>query len=202
MYNPSHFRVEDRKDILGLIREYGFGMVFGSNGGQDFASHVPMVIDDSGKAIRGHFAAENSMSGSMDGKRVLVVFQGPSHYISPVWYGKDHMVPTWNYVTVHATGTLKIFKQTDAKVRVLDEIADYYEARIGGSWKADWSDRVFLKMLDHIVAFEIAVDKLEGKWKLSQNHPVENVMGVAKRLREIGTPEAHAMADLMENSKK
>ena len=198
MYNPSDFKVQDKSLIVQFIRNNGFGVMFSATGGEMAASSVPTIVDNSCTIVKGHLAKANNMWRGLDGSKVLVVFSGPNHYISPVWYGEDDVVPTWNYVSVQLTGTFRIVDDSNKAMAILDELVEFYEAKMGQDWKVDWAIPKYSKMVNAIVAFMIEVDRVEGKWKLSQNHPRKNTSMVAKNLREIDSCNARSIAELME----
>ncbi len=197
MYNPKPFPVNDTERLVKFAREHNFGHFISSDNGESQVASIPLLIDDEFKRIRGHIALANGIWKEQEGKKVLVLFAGPNHYISPGWYEEDHAVPTWNYVSVIASGTLRIVKETEKKIEILDELTLVHEQRLGRDWWADWSDPEFIGMLKAIVAFEIEVTHVEGKWKLSQNHPKENCYNVIRNLKALGTPESMKIAEMM-----
>lgn len=197
MYNPNHFSVSDRSKLLNFIRKYPFGTVFSSYEGNPFTSHIPFIVDDTKNELLGHFALENSHWKYIEGKDVLIEFMGPGHYISPVWYERDSMVPTWNYALVQVRGRFSIIREEKERIEVLDRIVDSFESSSGEGWVPDWSDKVLAKMSEMIVVFKISIESMTGKWKMSQNHPVENRKKVVGHLRDLHEYEADKVADMM-----
>lgn len=200
MYNPSPFRVQDTSRIVDFIRSQNFGIIFAGTNASMQASSVPMVVDDGCTILKGHLARANNMWQNFDGKEVLVVFTGPNHYISPVWYEKEGTVPTWNYVSVQIKGIGRVLQNRDEQMHVLDELVEFHEKRISQEWVPDWSNDHYTTMLKAIVAFEISVKATEGKWKLSQTLPKENRVNAARYLRKLGNNSADTIAELMEGS--
>jgi transcriptional regulator len=132
-----------------------------------------------------------------DGQRVLAVFSGPHAYVSPSWYEADEVVPTWNYVAVHAVGVLRAIHDRDDLLRIAQDSVAFFENGRPQPWTFDASTGYADRMLKGIVGFRIEIQTLEGKWKLSQNHPPERRTKVRKALRERGGEDAD-VARLME----
>lgn len=202
MYNPDHFRMDKMEKIIDLIRQFGFGILFSGTKGDLIASHIPMSIDDEGKVLKGHMAFANNQWKSVDGSEVLAVFTGPNHYISPEWYKEDYAVPTWNYLDVQVRGIFNLIKDKDSTIELLDDLVRFYELKIGGNWYTDWTNTKYDNMLKGLTAFTIDIEHIEGKWKLSQNHPISKRLNVVDKLRNYKTENAIAIADQMEESCK
>lgn len=197
MYNPAHFRIEDKNQIMAFLREYSFGSLFSTSAGELRTASIPFIFSEDLTSLWGHLAIANPLWKSLDGKDVLVVFQGPNHYISPLWYGEKYAVPTWNYLSVLVKGTAKVLNGDNDKMRIVDQLSDFHEEKYGQNWKADWSDPHFSAQLKAIVAFEITVNEVEMKRKLSQNHPKENTLKVSDKLKSLENSNAEYIGDLM-----
>ncbi len=207
MYRPRHFDTDDTSALHQLMRDEGFALLVTAPGGVPQASHLPFILDtETGGPARllGHMAKANSQWREFDGKtEAMVMFWGPHAYVSPTWYVSEKMVPTWNYVTVHAYGKPRVLSSPDDTTDVLARLLDVYESEATGPWSMDMLPDEFIeKQLKGIVAFEIPIDRLEGKFKLSQNRSPADREGVIKGLREAGHPraEAKAIARLMEKN--
>ncbi len=199
MYNPAPFRTDDKKQIVEFLKEFNFGTIFASSGEEHWTASVPMLADESVSTISGHFAAANPIWKHVDGKEVLAVFQGPNHYISPLWYEEDYAVPTWNYLSVVARGKIRILEGDSDKMRIVDELSDFHEQKIGQVWKADWGKPKYSAMLKAIVAFEISVANIELKKKLSQNHPRDKTRNVSEHLLKMKDRDASYIGNLMKD---
>ena len=186
MYMPKHF-VETRAEVLhGLMRDYPFATVVANATDGLVANHLPFELVEG--VLHGHVARGNELV-RMDGAEVLLVFRGPDGYISPNWYQTKHEtgreVPTWNYAVVHVHGRLKVVDDAAWLRRLLDTLTDHHEADQPQPWKVgDAPEDHIEKSLKAIVGLEIAIERLEGKFKLSQNHPARNRAGVVAGLRE------------------
>ena len=206
MYTPKHF-VESRVESLhGLIRAYPFATLVTRAADGLTANHLPFELV--GEVLHGHVARGNELA-RLDGAEVLLVFQGPDGYISPNWYPSKHEtgreVPTWNYAVVHVHGRLRVIDDAAWLRRLLETLTDHHEAGQPRPWKiSDAPDDHIEKSLRAIVGLEVAIDRIEGKFKLSQNHPARNRAGVVAGLRERdgdGDAELAAWMTQQEESK-
>jgi len=186
MYTPKHFH-ETRIELLhGLIRAYPFAAVVTRGSGGLAANHLPFELVDG--MLHGHVARGNELA-QQDGAEVLLIFQGPDGYISPNWYPSKHEtgreVPTWNYAVVHVHGRLNVIDDAAWLRRLLETLTDRHEAGQPQPWKVgDAPEDHVEKSLRAIVGLEVGIDRIEGKFKLSQNHPARNRAGVIAGLRE------------------
>jgi len=131
------------------------------------------------------------------GAGALVIFQGPHHYVSPAWYGHHPSVPTWNYATVHVEGRPAIVREREAAGQLLADLVA--RADTGpGAWKMQLPPEYFGMMLDAIIAFEIPIAVLVGKFKLSQNRPADDRPRVIAALEATGSDAGRAVARLMQ----
>jgi transcriptional regulator len=187
MYLPKSFH-ETRIDVLhALIRDYPFGTVVMHGADGLVANHLPFERVDGG-VLQGHVARGNELAKA-DGAQVLVMFQAANGYISPNWYPSKHEtgreVPTWNYAVVHVHGRLRVIEDKDWLRGFLERLTDRHEATQPKPWHvSDAPEDHIQKMLKAIVGLEITIDRIEGKFKLSQNHPDANRAGVIEGLGE------------------
>lgn len=199
MYTPKCF-VETRAEALhGLIRDYPFATVVASTVDGIVANHVPLEWVDG--ALHGHVVRANELA-KMDGAEVLAIFQGPQGYISPNWYptkAETHReVPTWNYAVVHIRGRLKVIEDAAWLRVLLERLTDHHEAGEPQPWHVGDAPADHVeKMLHAIVGIEIAVERIEGKFKLNQNHPERNRLGVIAGLRRRGGDGDARLAEWM-----
>lgn len=198
LYVPPHFRVEDRGELVAFMREHAFATLVSSGDAGLHVSHVPLLVDAEGEAIRlrGHVARGNAQWEALEGARhVVAIFQGPHAYVSPTWYATHPSVPTWNYAVVHAHGSARLLDEAELH-EVVHELSAKYEAGNSPPWKMSELPAAYTSsMLAMIVGFEIEVARLDGKFKLSQNRPVE-IARVAEQLEDRGEGEvAHLMRE-------
>ncbi len=202
MYRPAHF-TEDRVEVLrALMREHPFATLVSTAGDGLVADHLPLQLSADGTRLLGHVARANPLWRTAVGRDVLVIFQGPQAYVSPSWYpGKrEHgkAVPTWNYVVVHAHGRLAAIDDPQGLRVLLEDLVDRHEGGFVDPWRIEDAPADYVaNMIAAIVGIEIAVTKLEGKWKASQNQPATNRAGVVAGLRQQGTDQAMGMAALV-----
>ena len=195
LYIPPHFRNEDRGELLEFMREHAF-VTLVSGGAAGFAvSHVPLLVEEHGGKIvlRGHVARANPHGEALEAAGdVLAIFHGPHAYVSPTWYVTQPSVPTWNYAVVHAHGKARL-TDGDELHEIVTELSGIYEAGNDPQWRFSEQPAAYSEsMLGMIVGFEIEVARLEAKFKLSQNRPVE-IAGVAARLEAAGERELASM---------
>ncbi|MBU2984978.1 FMN-binding negative transcriptional regulator [Saccharophagus degradans] len=201
MYIPRHFKEENDDLLLGFIRKHPFATLITTHTHGTEANHLPLYLTTSnaGNAIlQGHIAAANPIWKTADQQQVLVIVQGSNAYISPNWYPTKAIdgkaVPTWNYEAVHIRGKITFIHDSDWKMQLLNDLTAEHEQHFEQPWTiADAPEEFIRKLLPAIVGFEITLDDIQGKFKLSQNQPVENKQGIAANLRNQGDP----MADLI-----
>ena len=200
MYIPAAFQVSDTGRRHEFLCEHSFALLTSHSERGLVASHLPLLIDSTRGPLGtlvGHFAKANEQATDA-GAEVLAVFSGPHAYISPTWYETPNTVPTWNYVAVHAYGTLQIIDDKEELASILDAIVAKYEGSRPQPWPFDAGTDFHQKLLDGIVGFEIEITRLEGKWKLNQNHPVERRQRVITALNQAGGENNNAVAKLMQ----
>lgn len=205
MYLPEAF-AESRPDTLhALIRAHPLGaVVIQTEHGLD-ANHLPfeIVTDASGNAVlRGHVARSNAFAALTAGVDALVIFQGPSAYISPNWYPSKQVthevVPTYNYVVVHVHGRLKAIDDPRWVRGLVARLTQRMESTQPVPWKMGDAPSAYLdQMIEKIVGIEIAVERITGKWKMSQNRTTEDRTGAAQGLAAMGTDVASEVAALV-----
>ncbi|MBX3011628.1 MAG: FMN-binding negative transcriptional regulator [Caldilineaceae bacterium] len=184
MYIPNANRVDDQAQLVAFMQAHSFATLISTVEGQLFATHLPLVIVTTGDTllIRGHLARANPQWQELATPReVLVIFQGSHAYISPTLYAKWESVPTWNYQAVHAYGAARLIQDEAGLLAALAELITANEPTYQAHWDG-LSDQFRQGMLKGIVAFEITVSRLEGKFKLSQNRPARDQQQVATAL--------------------
>lgn len=205
MYQPPHFR-EDRLDVQHeLIRTHPLGLLITSGPGGLQANPVPFLVDSDASqrgTLRAHVARANPQWRELAAvDECLVVFQGPQQYISPSWYPTKQetgkVVPTWNYVTVHAWGRPRVIEDAAWLRRQLEDLTLLNEVARPSPWKVDDAPATYVAaQMKGIVGLEIAITRIEGKWKVSQNRLAADRAGVVAALRS-GGEAAETMAALV-----
>lgn len=205
MYTPAPF-AENRTELLDdLIHQHPLATLIAAGPDGLEATHVPMHLtrDAAGTArLRCHLARANPLTSLVvESPNVLAIFQGEQHYISPNWYPskQEHgrVVPTWNYVAVHARGRATLF-DAEHLLAHLSELTHHNEAAMGLDWQVSDAPADFITALAKtIIGVEIEVESMEGKWKLSQNRSSADRNGVITGLRESHRPAADRMAEAM-----
>ncbi|HEY3433550.1 MAG TPA: FMN-binding negative transcriptional regulator [Rhodocyclaceae bacterium] len=172
VYLPKHFSVEDQALLLAFMQAYSFVELIGlDEDGFPFVTHLPVVVRQEGAAciIEGHLALANPQGHWLQTQgRALLVFRGPHSYVSPRLYEGEPAVPTWNYTAVHATGSFSLVEEPEEKDRLLKGLIACHEPDYAATWRG-FDEGYQQLMRKGIVGFRLTVDKLEGKFKLSQN---------------------------------
>jgi transcriptional regulator len=207
MYTPKFNQVSDRGILLEAMRAWPFAILFGADAdGRPTATHLPLVVHNEGEhgLLEGHFALANPHWKALAGRETLVVFSGPHSYVSPSLYVERKSVPTWNYIAVHATGVLEIVedeKDDPATTHARkDALLKNLIAVNEPAYAEQWSELPIgyrISMTSGIVGFRIAIAKIEGKFKLSQNRPEQDRRNVHAAHAE-GDMDQRALAAWME----
>ncbi len=206
MYIPRANK-EDRIPVLHKLMEdqpFASLVTMGSSG--LFASHIPIVLEQNGAMgrLKCHLSRANTQWRDYTPSiQALAIFSGPQHYITPTWYPEKQetgkVVPTWNYVVVHAYGNLRIIEDSDWLMAHLATLVGIHEAESALPWKiSDAPADYIASQIKGIVGLEMEIERLEGKWKVSQNRPARDRLGVAYGLGELNTAESLAMKALVE----
>lgn len=211
MYQPSHFRVDDTAALHALMREHPLATLVVPTADGVEINHLPLHLDAERGLLVGHVARANPVWKMVPTGPAIAVFQGPQTYITPSWYAskREHgkVVPTWNYAVVHAHGALRWIgadtPEGDAWLHALvHRLTDHHEAvhrdRVAAQghaapavWGVDDAPADYLATMRRaIVGLELSIDKLEGKFKLSQNRPAADREGVVAGLRERGEADS------------
>ena len=200
MYIPNHYKEEDKSKLLDFIRGNSFGILI-SGGEKLHGTHLPFLVEEKGTEIIlvSHMAKANPQWNKFnETNELLVIFTGPHGYVSPSNYEKVQNVPTWNYVAVHVYGKAKIVEGEEASLSVLEKTIHNYEKAYFKQWEQLSSDYK-VKMIKGIVAFEITVSKLEGKYKLSQNKTKNEQENVIRSFDKEKNPVAELMKKNLTN---
>ena len=208
MYIPPMFREERPEMLHGLIRAHPLATLVTQGANGLTANIVPFTLverarggDGGPDILRAHLARGNEQLADLrQGGEALVVFQGPQAYISPSWYPtkREHgkVVPTWNYIVVQAWGRPRVIEEADWLLAQIGQLTTLKEGGRAEPWSvADAPADFITTQLRGIAGVELPIDRIEGKWKASQNQPEANRKGVVDGLREAG---GEAMADLVE----
>jgi transcriptional regulator len=203
MYIPPAFAMPDVGACHEAILANSFGeFVTVDPDGLPIVAHLPFLLDGArgpNGTLIAHLARENPQIQQLsNGKIGLAAFRGAHAYISPSWYTTHPSVPTWNYIAVHAYGIPVVIEDPAAVHNVLRRLVSRHEAAAGTAWHIGrLDDRYLAEMTERIVAFEMPIDRLEGKAKLSQNRSDLDRAGVVGALRTSLDPIARSVAEAM-----
>lgn len=209
MYQPSHFK-EERPEVLHeLIAGHPLGALVTLGAAGIEANHVPFLFDPEPTpfgTLRAHVARNNPVWREFrQDVEALVIFQGPQLYVTPSWYPRKQqtgkVVPTWNYLVVHAYGPLRAVDDREWLRAFVTRLTDTFERGRADPWKVTDAPPDYVDaMLKAIIGIEIPVTRLMGKWKTSQNQLPADREGVVRGLREAGDATSMTMAQWVEDS--
>jgi transcriptional regulator len=202
VYLPPYFTEARPSVLVKHIERHDFGLLVSHGAAGLVASHIPFLIErDRDKLhLHGHLARPNpQVSDLAQGGEMLAIFSGPHTYISPNWYATGPSVPTWNYVDVHAYGTVSLIEDLDWLRGLVRRLSERHEAHNPVPWRMQDLPEAYLEgMLKGIVGLDIAVTRLEGKYKLSQNRPAVDRPLVIAALERRNDAHSLAVARLMQ----
>lgn len=195
MYIPSFNKFESEQEAISFMQRYSFATIVTSNNEVPVATHLPFIIEqrDDKLVLSSHFAKANPQATVIEGKNALVIFTEPHAYISPANYEKAANVPTWNYLAVHAYGKATLLTDTaDLLARTINN----YEENYLQQWN-NLPDDYKQKMMKGIVGFEIIVDDLQAKKKLSQNRSEQEKENIINTLSKSTNTTDNEIAEYM-----
>jgi transcriptional regulator len=181
MYIPDYFKVDDEDEIFSFLQANAFGQLISSVNGRLFCSHIPFLIDDDRKQLRAHLAKANDQWRELEDQEVLITFQGGHDYVSPSWY-KTAGVPTWNYQAVHVYARCQLINDEEELSEIVDGLTRVYESSFEQPWQASYSS----SMLKAIVGLRLKITDIQCKYKISQNHILDDQKKVAEQYRQHG----------------
>jgi transcriptional regulator len=199
MYVPTHFAADDDAVDELLSRHGAADLVTVGPDGLE-ATMLPFLYDRENRTLQGHFARNNDHWRHADGREALVIVRGPDSYVTPNWYASkaEHgrVVPTWNYLVAHVHGTVRIHDDTTWLDDLVRRLTDHHERQRPTPWAVDDAPEAFIAgQLRAIVGVEVAISRIEAKFKLSQNRPAADVDGVIAGLRADGDERGAAAVE-------
>ena len=206
MYLPSAFRQDDLAELHAQLQASPLALLTSAGAAGVQASHLPLLLaPDEGEfgTLYGHFARANPHWRDLQGgAEALAVFSGPDAYISPGWYPAkaEHgkVVPTWNYIAVHARGPVELIEEPEHLLQIVSRLSDQHENGRERPWAVSDTPREYLdSMLRAIVGFALPIRRLEGKWKLGQNRSAADQAGVRDGLAASPSPGDRELAARM-----
>lgn len=209
MYCPAAFRQDDLPSLHAQIHASGLAIVTSSGAQGLQASHLPLLLEPGeGEfgTLYGHFARANGHWRDLaSGAEALVVFSGADAYVHPGWYPAkaEHgkVVPTWNYIAVHAWGQAEVFDEPERLLKLVSRLSERHEQGRPQPWAVSDAPRDYIdSMLRAIVGFALPIRRLEGKWKLSQNRSSNDQASVRTGLATSNNPRDHELAARMNHT--
>lgn len=205
MYMPPAFRDEDRSSIHASMRAARLANLVTATADGPQVSPLPLLLDETEGAfgtLYGHLARANPQWRMPALGEAVAVFMGPDAYITPAWYQTKQetgkVVPTWNYVTVHAHGPAEFFDDPDRLLVVVQRLTRLHEAGRSTPWEVSDAPADYIAaQLRGIVGLRLPITRLEGKRKMSQNRSAADREGVARGLAESPRPEERLAAGLI-----
>jgi transcriptional regulator len=197
MYIPSFNKFQDLPEITSFMQRYSFATIVTVTDGVPVATHLPFLVQlkEDKILLRSHFAKANTQAKDSIDKRVLVIFTEPHAYISPKNYEKTENVPTWNYLAVHAYGKCTLLDDEE-KAELLKATILNFEAGYLKQWDG-LPDKYKEGMMKGITAFEIVVDDLQAKAKLSQNRTEKEQQNIVNDLSHADNSVEKETAEYM-----
>ena len=203
MYIPATNAMNDRDEIVDFMQRFSFATIISTKDSMPTATHLPFVMEMRNDTIvlLSHFARANPHWQHLENQTVLVIFNEPHTYISTKNYDKPLNVPTWNYVAVHAYGTVQLVDGYEPALAILENTIENYEAAYGMQWN-EFPEEYKVRMTKGIVAFELTVSDLQAKQKLSQNRTDSERKRIIKSLAQSQDTNEKLIADFMQKSER
>lgn len=199
MYIPEDYKNNNLEDVKDFLQKNSFGILVNQTEGKLCATHIPLELDinENGKDVLvGHISKENPQwKGFESSDKVLAIFSGPHSYVSSSWYDFEG-VPTWNYIAVHVYGTVKVI-EGEVLLSSLKKLVDKYEVNSENPVKVENLSKKTMMMARGIIAFEIEIEEIHAKRKLSQNRDQKNYDNIIIELEKTGNNDAKAIAEEM-----
>ncbi len=203
MYLPKHFSTQESR-ALSLIDAEPFATVVSlDEAGSPFINHLPLLLENGEKhqSLLGHMSKRNPQwLHFANGSKAVAVFHGPHTYITPTWYKSGRDVPTWNYAVVHVQGHVKLIEDFGGLVSILKKVTERFEKNNAHPWEFDLPEDLTdpASLTSAIIGFEIKIEKIEAKFKLSQNRSCEDKRGVIDGLADRTDEKSRQVQAMMQ----
>ncbi len=196
MYTPTHSKSQNPEDLREFIKQNGFGILVSQVEGKLWATHLPLLLTQDNKLL-GHVSRGNKQWRELpNGEEVMAIFQGPHAYISSSWYDHEN-VPTWNYIAVHVYGKARMVGEEEL-IESLRQLTNKYEKGSVHPVSVDTMSKKYLhSQLHGTVGFEMAIDRMEASYKLSQNRDEKNHANIITALEKRKDENSVAVAEEM-----
>jgi transcriptional regulator len=198
IYTPRAFAVADRAALHALIDRHPFATLVTPASPEPWITHLPLLRETE-DALLGHVARANPHARHFAGVASTAIFHGPHAYVSPTWYAEPaKAVPTWNFATVHVHGRIETLDDAAEAERVVGALVAQFEGSDAAAWRFALEGRERAAMLAAIVPFRLRIERIEGKFKLSQNRPAHDRSSVIAALEaDESSADARASAGWM-----
>jgi transcriptional regulator len=205
VYIPSYFKEDDWKEISRIIRENGFGILVTSKDNIPIATHIPVELitkKDGTNVLQGHVSKANEQWKLFEKcEQALVIFSAEHHYISSSWYA-NRSVPTWNFIAIHIYGKMRIVNENEL-MESLKTLTNHYESFSKQPDSIEQMPQDYInKLIQAVVGFEMTIDKVESKFKLSQNKDNSDYKNVIAELKNLNDWNGSKVAEEMEKRRK
>jgi transcriptional regulator len=205
VYLPQSFAVRDGDAIARLVREHPFATLITTSRDEPQVTHLPLLRHAGPSphaSLIGHVARANPHWRIFGEGTSLAIFHGPHAYVSPSWYAEPAvMVPTWNYAVVHVLGRVELVTDRDQTLAILRELTERFESSRAAPWRLQLTGSKLDAMVGAIVAFRMTIERIDAKFKLSQNRSAEDQVRVIEALRAEGLSDAEATAEWMTDAR-
>ena len=203
MYLPDVYKIENDKKIQAFIEANSFADLVTFHNGELLSNKVPLLFDKPNNCLYGHFGKSNpQLKHLLSSNEVLVIFSGPHAYISPQWYKSQNMVPTWNFQTLQLRGKPRLVNE-EKLLTILEKLTAFHESGLDNPWTMkQLAEKPQSVMLQMIVGFEIDINTIQFKEKMSQNRSEQDQASVIEALKEQGGYEKDRVAQIMNDNLK
>ncbi len=205
MYIPKLFKMDDHAEIFDFIRQNSFGILIISENNVLVATHIPIELEftsDNEPILRGHVSKANSHALLFEkNPQALAIFTGAHTYVSSSWYAQEN-VSTWNYTAVHVYGQIRVLTE-DELLESVEKLTKKYESGVEKPlYVSDMSQEMVRKQIKGITGFELKIEDIQAKAKLSQNRTDEDYKNIVDKLEETPDFQAKEVARLMRQVRK
>ncbi|MET4082208.1 transcriptional regulator [Pedobacter sp. UYP30] len=203
MYIPPSNLMHDQAEMLVFMKRFSFAAIISCTDNIPVATHLPFLVEmrDDKIMLTSHFAKANNHWKNIENETVLVIFSEPHAYISTSHYDVELNVPTWNYLSIHAYGKVNLTTSYEQTINILERTIKTYEPSYISQWKG-FPDAYKLKMAKGVVAFEMTVNDLQAKKKLSQNRTETEKNKIIDSFSKSDDTNKQLIADYMEMENK